>query len=298
MPLFLFVSGLLYAMTKRDESYISFLGRKFRRLVIPYLSTSIIVIAIKLLTEKGVEVENPVSVVSFVEMFYLPAAGYYLWFIWVIWWMFIIVPLLKSPKVRLLALSVAFVVHLAPFRLPDIFCLEELRKMGVYFMLGACAMDYSGILTRILSVPLWITGLVFVAFEYLCMNSAGMVGFLNYNIASLVGIIAIIKFSRCVCPIVVFKGKWLLTVAGCSYLIYLFHTTFEGFAKAAFGKLLSPTTIESYFVPVALTVICCGVLIPIFLQKKIIIRSKLLSYAFGLSYPGKQKTSIESSPSN
>ena len=51
MPLFMFASGYVYIATRRDIGYGSFLMRKLRRLMVPYLSTSVIVITIKLLTQ-------------------------------------------------------------------------------------------------------------------------------------------------------------------------------------------------------------------------------------------------------
>lgn len=52
MPLFLFASGYIYAKT--TDSGIerrNFLHKKFKRLMIPYFSTSIIIISLKLLTQ-------------------------------------------------------------------------------------------------------------------------------------------------------------------------------------------------------------------------------------------------------
>ena len=55
--------------------------------MVPYFSVSAIVITIKLLTEGHAYVENPVTWMSYVKMLYLPEAGYFLWFIWALWWM-------------------------------------------------------------------------------------------------------------------------------------------------------------------------------------------------------------------
>ena len=47
----------------------------------------------------------------------------------------------------------------------------------------------------------------------------------------------------------------------------LFHTTFEGFAKAVFRKLPLDSDLWYVFVPEALAVIACGVVVPILLFK-------------------------------
>lgn len=44
--------------------------------MIPYFSTSIIIISIKLLTQQRMLVENPVTYLSYFKMFYLPEAGF------------------------------------------------------------------------------------------------------------------------------------------------------------------------------------------------------------------------------
>lgn len=50
MPLFLFVSGYVYRHTLRKQSYSTFMEKKCRRLAVPYLITSAIIISIKLLS--------------------------------------------------------------------------------------------------------------------------------------------------------------------------------------------------------------------------------------------------------
>lgn len=118
MPLFMFASGYVYIATRRDIGYGSFLMRKLRRLMVPYLSTSVIVITIKLLTQGGMGVEHPVTVSSYLRMFYLPEAGYFLWFIWALWWMFVLVPLFRTPGSRLVLFIAALALHYVPLALP------------------------------------------------------------------------------------------------------------------------------------------------------------------------------------
>lgn len=102
MPLFMFASGYIYIATKKEMTYITFIKKKVKRLLIPYLTTSIIVIGIKLLTQSHMSVDNPVELFSFVRIFYYPEAGYFLWFIWALWWMFVIVPLFKTKNKRII----------------------------------------------------------------------------------------------------------------------------------------------------------------------------------------------------
>ncbi len=142
MPLFMFASGYIYIATKRGDSYGSFLLRKARRLMMPYLATSAIIITLKLLTQGHAFVENPVTILAYVRMFYLPEAGYFLWFVWALWWMFVIVSLLRTRGSRLALLVVALVLHFLPISFTKVFCLSEFKAMLVYFMIGVSVFEY------------------------------------------------------------------------------------------------------------------------------------------------------------
>lgn len=96
----MYASGYIYIAFKKEEPYGQFIWKKERRLTVPYYSTSAIVITIKLLTQRGMYVENPVTALSYLKMFYLPEAGYFLWFIWALFLMFSIAPLFKTKMAR------------------------------------------------------------------------------------------------------------------------------------------------------------------------------------------------------
>ena len=65
MPLFMFASGFVYIATKRETAYGNFLWKKVKRLMIPYLTVSIIVVSLKLITQGHAFVENPVTPLSY-----------------------------------------------------------------------------------------------------------------------------------------------------------------------------------------------------------------------------------------
>lgn len=155
MPLFMFASGFIYMATKKDITYRDFLLKKVKRLMVPYFSVSAIVITIKLLTEGHAYVENPVTWMSYVKMLYLPEAGYFLWFIWALWWMFVICPLFKTKQMRLGLLVLAIVLHYIPNFLPDVFCLRQFQGMLVYFMLGVVCCDWKQQISFVSKVPAW-----------------------------------------------------------------------------------------------------------------------------------------------
>ena len=136
MPLFLFVSGYVYRHTLRKQSYSAFMEKKCRRLAVPYLITSAIIISIKLLSHGNVQTSSPVTPFSFVEMLYLPAAGYFLWFVWALLLMFAIVWFAQGKKARMVLLAASVALYYLPFDFPDLFCLRQFKMMMLYFMMG------------------------------------------------------------------------------------------------------------------------------------------------------------------
>ena len=263
MPVFLFVSGYVYIATKKEESYINFLLKKVKRLLVPYYVTSLLVITIKLLTQGSMHVQTPVTMSAYIEMLYLPIAGYFLWFVLALWWMFVIVPWFKTRAQRLMLMVVSVVLAFLPMELTDVMCMNELKKMMVYFMCGVVAYDYkdemSEVLTRLsrsIVVPI-----VFVLMEILYFGYG--VEQMKY-VLPFVGIAAVMQLSDVIS--VMAKGmmmKVLLYCSAASYIIYLFHTTFEGFAKSVvmkFGSILPAG--EMGFVIGAILVIVAGVIGP------------------------------------
>lgn len=144
MPVFLFISGYLYIVTRREEeTFAAFIIKKIKRLAIPYLVTSTIIITIKLLTQGSARVDHPVTALSYLRMFYLPEAGYFLWFIIALMMMFMIVFHFKSRTSRLVLLVVSFAISLLPSCDIDILCLRQCQAMMVYFMTGVVIADYA-----------------------------------------------------------------------------------------------------------------------------------------------------------
>ncbi len=283
MPLFMFASGYVYIATKKDVAYGTFLWKKVRRLMMPYIVTSMSVITIKLLTQDGMSVDNPVTPMSYLRMFYLPEAGYFLWFIWALWWMFVLVPLFKTPRARQWLFAMSLLLHYVPYGLPLEFCLEQFKNMIVFFMLGVvsfeCKLLYRLVNDFSLKKSL-IAITLFVALQSINMSFGG--GKIITTLLPYVGIFFVLEVSKLLCHYqTIEKGSVLLLVSASSYIIYLFHTTFEGFAKAVFRKLPLDSSLWYVFVPEALIVIVCGVIAPIVLFK-IFKRYKVTRVLFGL----------------
>ncbi len=281
MPLFLFASGYIYMLFKRNENYGKFLIKKVKRLIIPYITTSVLVIAIKLLTQNTMAVENPVNIWSFVRILWYPEAGYFLWFVWALWWMFCIIHLCNTKQTRLVLFLVSILLHFIPTAfLPETFCIAETFHMLVFFMSGIICVDQKEHIMRLKRIPTSLIIFLFATFE-VCL-SCGI--FKNGTgigiIISFIGIATVMAVSG---KITKFKHiRWLTIVSECSYIIYLFHTTFEGFAKAIIHKVPMFKENEILFAIGATLIIVCGIVCPILLQKYILVKNNCTRFAFGL----------------
>ena len=110
-------------------------------------------------------------------------------------------------------------------------------------------------------------------------NSGGQIGLLlpYLGIAAVMSVSSQLERWR--------KGTWWLIVVSCSsYIIYLFHTTFEGFAKAVVHKvpIFADGSNEQLFVVNVTIVVLCGVLCPIVLHRCILNKTNVTKILFGL----------------
>lgn len=283
MPLFMFTSGYIYMATKKKETYADFIWRKVKRLMIPYITVSTIIVTIKLCTQDRVYVENPVTTLSYLKIFYLPEAGYFLWFIWALWWMFILIPLFRSPLSRLGLLIVAFLLPLTAQHMSEFFCLNKFSEMLQYFVLGVVIYDWRQFLLVLKHIHLLFCCIAFFVIDIL-PNLSGGGG--NSFFAAFMGIAFILRVSYSLKDYVMnfALGKHVLLISAASYIIYLLHTTFEGFAKALILKFpyLSDLSNDIMFCIGAVLVISTGMIVPILLYKYVIGRYAITKMLFGL----------------
>ncbi|MBO4722956.1 MAG: acyltransferase [Muribaculaceae bacterium] len=281
MPVFLFISGFLYVVTMRDVSFKAFIFKKIKRLVIPYLVTSAIIITIKLLTQGDARVDHPVTVWSYLKMFYLPEAGYFLWFIWTLFLAFVVVFFFKSKISRLVLFGVSFVISFLPSCDIDVLCLRQTQEMMVYFMTGVVIADYAPSLFKVKMLPTIIIVMIFIGCEtYYVLHQDSII---IYKILPFIGIAAIMSMCHNCEKHIPVLARSCVVLAPSVYIIYLFHTTILGFAKAAFEKVTFFSNYSDFtFCLQAICAIVCGVLIPILLYHFVIRRSKILRLLFGV----------------
>ena len=169
----------------------------------------------------------------------------------------------------------ALLLHVLPVEFPHEFCLYEFKYIFFFFMCGTICADYAldkkylsrvGRIAFILLPANWIL----VALNYTDMYAIKLVLALN-------GILGVLWISY---HIARYYPNVLTGVATSSYIIYLFHTTFEGFTKTILQYVL-PVAFQTFILP-AILIIASGVLCPILLDRYIISKNKITKYLFGL----------------
>ncbi|MBQ0089865.1 MAG: acyltransferase family protein [Prevotellaceae bacterium] len=279
MPLFMFISGYIYLVYKnKDLSYSGFICNKIKRLMIPYFFVSTIIITLKILSSGNAYLQNPATVFSYLEMFYLPSAGYFMWFLWSLFTIFLIVPIFKNKKLRLCLFVFSLLLNLLSFKFsfPRLFSLHETQTHFVWFMLGVLVADYSERYSNVLC--LWCKIISIASFVILSFIISKVNMGIFEKIMPLFGIPAVLSLSSIISRI---SGKFTFIIAdllgiGC-FIIYLCHTTFAGFAKAVFKKL--PVGDDLFFLE-AIVVILAGLIFPILLDHFVIRRFKFTRFIF------------------
>lgn len=290
MPLFLFASGYIYIAFKREEKYIDFIIKKIKRLMLPYLATSFIIITIKLLTQNGMYVENPVNTFSYLRMFYYPEAGYFLWFIWTLFLMFCVVPFFKKKIHRLGLFVVALVIHFcSTTEFPDVFCIRETLSMMVWFMFGVVCFDFRGYVDK-KKCSKKLCGIAVILFvvsslmKYVIHLSNDYMLLMITHLLPWTGIAFVLYFSNLQAQNIDSKSsKILLNIGSASFFIYLFHTTFMGFAKNFVHRIpFMNGESDLWFTLGAIFVVSVGIVCPILLYRYVLIKTKVTKLLFGI----------------
>ena len=200
--------------------------------------------------------------------------------------MFVLIPFFKTKQMRVALLVAAVVLYFLPLQLPEYFCLKEFKSMLIFFSLGCVTWDWKVQLKWLTFVPTYVYFVLFVVLNY--MKKQGMMLNLGEDrmVVSLIGIALVISLCRWLeRQQLHYVPKTLSMIASSSYIIYLFHTTFEGFAKAIVVKIpmLMNAQNDFFFSIGALTVIVCGTVMPMLLDIYVLRRFKVTKAAFGYS---------------
>lgn len=293
MPLFMLLSGFIYSryssFTLSPDSYRKFVFKKFKRLMIPYFVTSVIVIGIKMCTDNLLRVDHPATISDFVKILYLPSAGYFLWFVWALWWMMLIIPFFNSLRSRLILLAAGIFLYFISDHVTEIFCLQEFCKNLIYFVSGVCLAELVQrkrifITAHSIAPALLLFGAAaYIQYEFAAELIPAIRGILTIatafaGITFTLGISAYITERK---PGHILR-RIFIGLSYSTFIIYLFHTTFEGFTKAILDKLNLTWSCTPLFYADALIVSAVGVIAPYILYKNVLIKFNLTRKLFGL----------------
>ena len=271
MPLFMYASGLVYHATKKPVPCKRFVWKKFQRLGIPYILVSLLIICIKLLSEEKTHLAHPVSLASFYEILYLPSAGFFLWFVYVLFLIFLIIPFFDTPRKINFLLALSLTALIIPIQTTDLFCLAQFKSNLFYFVAGCFVSQYQRFIRqKTAHISVFLPLLCFVGLYLIARVYAHLplvINCLNVCLA-LTGIGVTLKISRLIEMKILKLQPVFLKLALYSYTIYLFHTSFQGIAKAFFLKYPLPECLDNHIsaVIMILMAVSAGLVGPILLH--------------------------------
>ncbi len=253
MPLFTFLSGLVYGLRPFDGNSRRFLAGKARRLLLPMLTVGTLFAAVQSLTRGGNALLGP-----WYLMHLQPVAHF--WFVESLFWVFLVVwaleraALLQRPIRFLLPLGLACAVYLTTHGWPWL-GLDGAIYLMPYFLLGLALARFS---PPTLLHPGWRVLLVAVALGALALT-------VNDGAALDRRAPQMLLAGALACTALLHSGlvlPWLAGIGRHSYAIYLFHVFFT----ASTRLLLDRLGVESLTLQLLLGV-TAGLLLPIALAR-------------------------------
>jgi len=275
MSLFMFVSGLIVAYSRKPEKnladYFEFVRRKFFRLMPAYLLFSLIVFLGKLTMGRVIHVDNGVeSWVSYFEVITNPLGSYcaYLWYIYVLFLFCVLTPFAYFITRGRIEYFLPFCLALHFVDLPNWFALSSLGEYAFVFCLGCLAGDhydrYSGLVSKY--GALFVTPFIVIAFFAVPWGVPKL----------LLGLLSIPACHAMVQMPAADRWAVLRTLGAYTFPIYLMNTLCIGVTKGVCLKLTSWDGINFlWFAPLLLV---AGILGPILIKQYVFSRSKWLNH--------------------
>lgn len=271
MPLFMFFSGFLMSYTYKSVSntkeYLTFLNKKVRKFLPPYLLFSAIFLAFDYLFYGLTLSELKDSVIA---TFIYPSEGSagFLWYVYVLLEFYMVFPLLMLIAKKHLFKLLLFAIVLQFIQVPKILGLYFFSSYFLFIVLGIVVTKHLALYYKYLSK----FGLIFVA-QFVIVLTIVAAGYVNLPkvIMGLSSIPAIHYIS-----IKLMSLKWsdkLMYIGQHSFYIYLMNTLIMGALFLLFTKVLKINNLEL----IAPVLMVCGVYIPILIYRKIIHKIPILN---------------------
>jgi fucose 4-O-acetylase-like acetyltransferase len=282
MPLFMVVSGILFAMTQKPialwQGYVTFMRKKTERLLIPYISVTLILLLLKSVAGRFFTLSSPVAGDLLYYIFLNPLGGFsnILWFVYTLFMIFTLFPLLRAMvRNELLLFGVTIFLSFLPW--PHVFCLDLAFQYLPFFAAG-CLLHKMSFLKEVrpltgIILPLGLYAVFFVIRTH--VSSFALAAQAISVALGVSGSLICIAAAALVAGKARFPAGTLVTLGKYSSGIYLLHTIFMGAAKVSFVQLMHLG--RSEFAAIALVMVFAGLVLPMVMEKYLIRRSSVAS---------------------
>ena len=270
--IFFFVAGYTWHL-RPGERYFGYLGRKARRLLIPYFAVAALFLGLKLVPSLLMDLANPVSLGSVANILIDPFHSYVplLWFLYSLFCIQAVFPALHRLGPR------TFPVLIAATALFGVggshFCLGQTLGSLPYFLFGAYAAqalhwDLNRRLPRPALALLVACAVLFLGVWWLGAPTTGLGVRTREALLGLTGVTWAVLLCQALATCKS-RGLALLAYLGTlSMVIYLFHTVFESSARVAFYRL--PVLRALPFLGKAIPAIAAGIFLPAAAQRLVL----------------------------
>jgi fucose 4-O-acetylase-like acetyltransferase len=275
MPFFAITSGYLFGLAEHSsftwDDYRKFCIKRFKRLMFPYFSVSLLLVGVKYIASFVTVVQYPVDAHFWTNILFYPLAESYssiLWFLYALFLISISIPFVLF-FIRHIFISLALGIILSFFTWPDIFCISKYFLLMPFFLIG-----YILYKQRILESDRYGMFLLLSVVSYLVFS--GFAGYFDstLGVRMISFFISLSGSFICLFGAVFLERKSSNFMGGLRILgyysasIYLFHTMCMVpfriliFQYLDFGK--------SMFLPSIVVVCGAGLIVPLFLDRYIL----------------------------
>ncbi len=294
MPLFFFIAGLLMQYTKSESRppYLSFIGKKSVKFLVPYFVYTIIGFLPKIFLARFTNDSVSFSFEYLFKTFFSPRDNVWghFWFLPTLLIVYLFSYFLldmNKHKPIILTITVC-AAALAVFPIPtDWVCLHDLSEMLVFFVLGIVLGDFVvKSYDRIFKLPFallsTIVSIAIFAAYILCFYSENGYDSNIYEAVKLiVGCLMIYTVLTFSVLFARYNNKLLTLLNGKTFSIYLMSWPCQAFAEIALNRVL-----HLHWIIVILGMFTVGLAVPLFvvwIYKKLSGKSKVMNCLLGLN---------------
>lgn len=277
MPLFFLISGFLYKLTwaRKNTGLLKKIFNKFLNMVPMYLLFSVVFWLSKYYATLygNIQMSDHFNLVDLMHIYIAPLS--YLWFLYVLIWLFVAIPIFES----IIKPTIVFIIFLCLyFFMPPVHGLLKIINLiiygGVYFTLGSVLCMYQDQLRTIICNKLNGIGFISIVLAVITFPYIEVHNILKFICAISGSVFLSILFFK-------FKNiKWVTIWNICgrySLGIYILHLYFSGPLRTIFKYL----SIDNIMVCLILSCMI-STIVPIFIVK-FFDRYKITSWVFGNS---------------